>query len=76
MSLPLIITAVPLIYFGELTKDVDISSEQKGVAFLMLLCLVLFAGLPWAVIMGQIFKVERIVWIDSFFDKIPLAITH
>jgi len=73
VSLPLILTAVPLIYFGELTKDIDISNEQKGVLFVILLWLVLFIGLPWAVIMGQIFKIERIIWIDSFFDNVPLS---
>ena len=72
VSLPLILTAVPLIYFGELAKDVNISSELKGIVFFVLLSLVLFVALPWAVISGQIFKVEQIIWIDSFFDKVPL----
>jgi len=26
----------------------------------------------WMLVVGHIFKVERIIWIDSFFDKVPL----
>lgn len=73
VSLPLILTVVPMIFFGELTKSMGMSAGATGFIFFILLFLVLFVGLPWAIIMGQIFKIERIIWIDSFFDKVQLT---
>ena len=71
ISLPLIISASLLIYAGKIGDRYGFSDGTvtaiaiAGFASLLL-------TFPWALILGQVFKTERIIWIDSFFDEVVL----
>ena len=57
---------------GPLSDVVGEDSQVVGlVAFLALFFAVI--SIPWIVISSHIFKVERIIWIDSYFDKVNLT---
>ncbi len=64
---PLIVTAIPLIYGEKLELKEDSAIIYFGTFFTLA-----FLAFWWAIILGQIFKIERVIWVDSFFDKIPL----
>lgn len=41
--------------------------------FLAIALIVMALVLLWNIIIGRIFKIERILWVDSYFDEIPLS---
>ena len=67
ISGPLTVTAVPLIYGGKLELEGNAAAIYFSTFFILT-----FLAFWWAIILGQIFKIERVIWIDSFFDKVPL----
>lgn len=67
ISGPLIVTAVPLIYGGKLELE-----GSAAIIYFVTFFILTFLAFWWAIILGQIFRIERVIWIDSFFDKVPL----
>lgn len=68
ISLPLIISATCLIYANNIGDGLNLSGGSTAVIAIIGLVTMVFT-FPWAIIMGQIFKIERLIWIDSFFDN-------
>lgn len=56
-------------------ETVDIASPQT-IAMIVGGVFLLIIGPIWAAITGRIFRTERIIWIDSFFDKVELDTTQ
>lgn len=70
VALALIFLSVPI------TSSID-DKNIPGlivVGILGLVIILLLSIAPaWFIVIAHIFKIERIIWIDSFFDKVPLT---
>jgi len=71
-SLPLIIAVVALIFSDKIRQDLHFS-DQVFTTYLVVFGILFLFALPWAVITNRIFRVERVIWIDSYFDKVALS---
>lgn len=54
-------------------SEVDALLPFPIILLLAVAIFLLFISPMWMFILGHIFKVERIIWIDSFFDKVSLT---
>ncbi len=64
-----------LMLLGSISKVADNSfTNSAAVWVIMILGILLLMISPWwMLVIGHIFKIERIIWIDAFFDKITLS---
>lgn len=67
ISGPLIVS-LPFLVYG---KELGLSENSANLYYATFFVLS-FVSLWWSIILGQIFKIERVIWVDSFFDKVPL----
>lgn len=72
-SLPLIIPFALLAGISEISDEWNLSDQTMGIIAAVLIGFIVLFALPWAIITGKIFSIERVIWIDSFFDKIALT---